>query len=330
MAALNSKVGSAYGGSVTPTKVYAGSERIARVYAGNSQIIDGTAEAALASADIPTQTLWAPNATDTAYSSAGSTSSYGDLVWGDFPFLVPNTMVFNTDYGTQTDPTSSRKVFWVSSLSGKTWVTPWPRAEFRSPFNIKSAHRGNTIDEYWIGAEYYYLSSNPMSNGKWNTLFGPFWGPPYNGSSPCGFQAQYSSATQKRTFRMNDDASLLDESTTEWPYDTWVQIIGHYKLAYRGWLEMWMNVGPGPNSWRQIKFADGATLKPWSTIQPGCNDAWAVGASDTAQQAGFGCYGEDAGKVLWGDMKIGTGTPSSVALSAYGTWNGTLPGYTSP
>lgn len=288
---------------------------------------------------MPTQTLFNAEVQNVSlYHSLGVANSYGDIPFGAFPMVVPNTMEYGIDCGYTDDPRSdvTRQVIWTSSVSAKNWSTPWPRAELRTPFLIKPAYRGNTIDEYWESCSFYYpstrknpdnsLVSNKLADLKWNSLFTPAWGPPYTGSSPMGLQAFARGGIQ--TFRINDQFNVIDEASATWPYDTWVQMVVHFKFAYQakgGFYDMWINAGPGSNNWRRVTFNGGAKRLWWDTLKSGCNDAWTTGASNTPNHSGIGCYGEDMAIVYWGGHKIGTGIASSVALDDYGLWSGQLP-----
>ncbi len=265
------------------------------------------------------------------------TAPSGSRSWGEYSHLVPQgQLTFGKDFGVARDPSgkSNRQVVWTTNQYGHQLTGTDPRSQLRKTNILKPAARGNTVDEYWESVSFYWPSQRVGTNGqivdnrmprdKWHAVFTGAWGQPYGGSSTLVFGAD---AVDDKHFRLRPNerqTGRVDKGTNEFAYDTWIQIMVHFKFAYDGWVEVWANDGPDANSWQPFTW-NGQRRVAAPTLRQGINDAWYRGETNEANEIGLGSYGDAAIFMYFGGQKLATGGPSGVALDDYGTWNGALP-----
>ena len=230
-------------------------------------------------------------------------------VRGVYPDPNPNDLVFGgkTVYAEGTAPTAI-----------DIWLTYDPKRPGRvvaccSSHNLKnnngypraSLTTGEVLQkggEYWTAAS--WLMTNEISGSDWNALMTAGFGPPYNGPSPTSFADQPNTRVGYNWLRFSRTVANggINWAGEEVKVGEWTQVIMHYRLdeSPNGWIEMWINTGPGPNDFRKV-----LPMQYVSVSAPGT-----TGASYTS----IGVYGVEAHKLYVGHHQVGAGPNGKLGL----------------
>jgi hypothetical protein len=112
-----------------------------------------------------------------------------------------------------------------------------PRAQLVGPPNIEPG------DEVWESWRMYFPASFPnVAYPKWLGLMTPFYGPPFAGSGPLGFEMRGS------RLAMGVNEYALVHWVPVWSVPLvrrrWYRFALHFKFAAPGWVELWVNDKP--------------------------------------------------------------------------------------
>lgn len=255
-----------------------------------------------------TRDIAAPNADivfDAAYATSGFASYGGRLQ----PRVPPSNIVEqDTDYGLSIDPAGSgRTVAWYDNSRGLVVndVT-MPRCQAHTPDIIEDG------GEYWHGFSYCLAPVDGVASGDWLTLSTPAYGAPYGGASPLGVGVNYGASGYY--------IKMQDFSTRRIYFQPgqWVQVVQHFRFAYDGWVELWYNLGPGPNDWQRLDLG-GAYRAYLPTRKPGVNDG-------EPNHATVGMYGTKSARAYFGThMIVRGGASTGMGFDDFGIWDGRLP-----
>lgn len=250
-------------------------------------------------AQAPTIVSPPPLIFDAAFPTAGVIGSYADpnpnnLVTGGTTVDSTNPAL---DVWLVTDPvTPSRVVACCDSRNLKTTGNANPRASMTTGEMLPLG------EEYWQVFSWRYTGK--IASDDWNALWTGGFGPPYNGPSPLSLALQPTATAGKNLLRFSRTAANggVNWSGVEIPVGPgWVQIIAHFKLADAGWLEMWLNTGPGPNNFVKV-----VPLQNVDMLAPGSNGP---------QYSSIGVYGVHPKRILFGVHQIATGPDGKLALT---------------
>lgn len=236
---------------------------------------------------------------DAAFPAAGVMGSYSDPNPNNL--VTGGTTVDSTDPALDvwlvTDPvTPSRVVACCDSRNGKTTGNANPRASMTTGEMLPLG------EEYWQVFSWRYTGK--IASDDWNALWTGGFGPPYNGPSPLSLALQPTATAGKNLLRFSRTFANggVNWSGVEIPVGPgWVQIIAHFKLADAGWLEMWLNTGPGPNNFVKV-----VPLQNVDMLAPGSNGP---------QYSSIGVYGPLPKRILFGVHQIATGPNGKLALT---------------
>lgn len=156
--------------------------------------------------------------------------------------------------------------------------------------------------EYWEA--FSWLSTNKLGWDDWNALITAAFGPPWDGPSPTSLADQPSNTPGKNWLRFSRTPAEggITWSGEELTIGEWVQCIIHLRLdkSPNGWIEMWLNTGPGPNSFRKV-----LPLQAVGTITPG----------NTGNcYSSIGAYGVYPHKIYIGHHQVATAAQGKQAL----------------
>ena len=232
---------------------------------------------------------------DSSFTTEGAMGSYADfnpddLVVGGSEVYAEGTAPSNLDIWLSPDPLSpDRVVCCADARNGKHTGNIYPRAGLTTGLIL------TTGQEYWQSLS--WLSTDKLPNDDWNSIFTAGFGPPWDGPSPTSMAEQPSSTPGKNLLRFSRTPAT---GGINWPgeeisVNQWTHCILHLRLAEapNGWVEMWLNTGPGPNDFRKV-----LPMQAVSTVAPG---------STGGNYSSIGPYGITPHRTYFGHHQIATG-----------------------